>query len=81
VRQLLDPALFTTPQAGRVPVQLRYTAEQYLALLSTYSAYLRLEPGPREALFAELRRLIDTEAGGSLELSGFSAFHVARKRM
>lgn len=80
VRQLLDPDLFTTPQAGRVPVQLRYTAEQYLALLSTYSPYLRLEPGPREALFAELRRIIDTEAGGSLALSGFSAFHVARKR-
>ncbi len=80
VRQLVDPALFTTPQGGRVRVQLRYTAEHYLALLSTYSPYLRLEPGPREALFAELRRLIDTEAGGSVELTGHSAFHVARKR-
>ncbi|MCP9828195.1 class I SAM-dependent methyltransferase [Synechococcus sp. L2F] len=80
VRQLVDPALFTTPQGVRVRVQLRYTAEHYLALLSTYSPYLRLEPGPREALFAELRRLIDTEAGGSVELTGHSAFHVARKR-
>ncbi|WP_255147508.1 class I SAM-dependent methyltransferase [Synechococcus sp. ATX 2A4] len=80
VQQLVDPALFLPPQAGRVPVQLTYSAEQYLALLSTYSPYLRLEPGAREALFAELRRIIDTEAGGSLELSGHSAFHVARKR-
>lgn len=80
VQQLVDSALFLPPQAGRVPVQLTYSADQYLALLSTYSPYLRLEPGPRAALFAELRRIIDTEAGGSLELSGHSAFHVARKR-
>lgn len=79
--QLVDPALFTDLRPGHVRIELRYTAEQYLALLSTYSPYLRLEPGLREALFGELRRLIDTEAGGSLELSGFSAFHVARKRM
>ncbi len=78
--QLVDPALFTDLRPGHVRIELRYTTEHYLALLSTYSPYLRLEPGPREALFAELRRLIDTEAGGSLELTGFSAFHVARKR-
>ena len=60
-------------------VSIRYSADAYLLLLSTYSHYLVLPAAIRDSLFAEIRQIIDREFGGSLECTYRSACHVATK--
>lgn len=65
--------------AEQVLVETIYTVDDYLLLLNTYSPYLELEPGTRDALFAALKHKIEQDFGGELELSYLSAFHIAQK--
>ncbi|MBP0017750.1 MAG: class I SAM-dependent methyltransferase [Cyanobacteria bacterium SBLK] len=65
----------------KIPRQVTYTVDDYLMLLRTFSPYLRLETRDRELLFAALKKVIDRELHGKIELFYLSAFHIARKRM
>jgi ubiquinone/menaquinone biosynthesis C-methylase UbiE len=56
-----------------------YSIQDYLALLSTYSAYIALEPQPRMSLFTGLQEALDRYCGKSIELSYLSAFQIAEK--
>jgi SAM-dependent methyltransferase len=55
-----------------------YTADQYIALLSTFAAYISLDAGLRANLFAAIRRCIN-DAGSTIPLSYLSAFHIGVK--
>lgn len=61
-------------------VPIAYSSDDYLRLLTTYSHYLELDPAIRDALFADIRRIIDNEFGGRLALTYRSACQVMRKR-
>ncbi|KOP27544.1 methyltransferase [Hapalosiphon sp. MRB220] len=76
---MIDSERFQNLVAGNVESKIIYTTDEYLTLLNTYSAYLKLEPQSKEALFGGLRNMIDHEFDGSLELSYISAFHIAQK--
>ncbi|MGJ5676500.1 MAG: class I SAM-dependent methyltransferase [Nostochopsis sp.] len=76
---ITDSGQFQDLVAGNVESEVTYTTDEYLTLLNTYSPYLELEPQSKEALFAGLRKRIDDECGGSLQLSFISAFHIAQK--
>ncbi|MEM9980148.1 MAG: SAM-dependent methyltransferase, partial [Cyanobacteria bacterium P01_D01_bin.2] len=65
--------------SDHIESEVVYTTAEYLALLTTYSPYLRLEAQSRKALFNDLKDLIDREWGGRLQLSYISAFHIAQK--
>lgn len=75
-----DSGQFKQLMAGLVASEVTYSADDYLALLSTYSPYLKLDAHSREALFDRLRHTIERDFGGYLQLSYLSAFHVAQRR-
>ncbi len=59
---------------------LVYTITDYLALLSTLSPYIALEPETRTQLFEELATELSKTGSDRLDLTYLSAFHVAQKK-
>ncbi|PZD73263.1 putative methyltransferase [Acaryochloris thomasi RCC1774] len=57
-----------------------YSVDEYLTLLSTFSQYLELNEKSRDDLCEGLRKKIDKNFAGRLQLSNLSAFHIARKK-
>jgi ubiquinone/menaquinone biosynthesis C-methylase UbiE len=78
-RKIDESHLFTDLRFYSRVVSIRYSTDPYLLLLSTYSQYLALPAAIRDALFAEIRQIIDQEFEGSLDCTYRSACHVARK--
>ncbi len=58
-----------------------FTADQYIAMMSTASDHRLLEPAKRERLFAEMRRLIDARPGGRVRKHLLTILHVARSHV
>ena len=78
-QMMLDSGRFQNLVTATVETTLTYTSDQYISLLCTYSPYLKLERGTREALFAELRQCIIEQGAGEIDLSYLSTFHIAQK--
>ena len=57
-----------------------YTADQYVALLSTFSGHIVMEPAEREHLFAEIRRRIAARSDPRVRRHWLAILHVARRR-
>lgn len=74
-----DSSQFRDLISSQIQVEVTYTVDEYLALLNTYSPYLKLDPQNKELLFQGLRNKIERNYGGSLQLSYVSAFHIAQK--
>jgi SAM-dependent methyltransferase len=62
---------------GQMEVEMTYSIDQYLLLLTTYSPYLKLKPHQKQPLFAALRHTL-MQQGETIQLSCISAFHVVR---
>jgi SAM-dependent methyltransferase len=75
----IDSGKFKGLISGQVISEVTYTVDDYLTLLNTYSPYLKLAPENKESLFLGLRRCIEDDFGGSLQLSYISAFHITQK--
>ena len=60
-------------------VKVVYSLSDYLTLLTTLSPYIKLESQQREALLAELQRILQLNFGGSLELNYLSLLQIAKK--
>jgi SAM-dependent methyltransferase len=56
----------------------RYTAEQYVSLLDTFSSHLTMDRSARDALYAEVRERIARRPGGSVTRHWLVILHVAR---
>lgn len=69
---------FRLVATSSVEVFCDYTADQYIALLSTFSPYLSLPSDQRDSLFAAIRRYID-DSGSMIPLSYLSAYHIGMK--
>jgi hypothetical protein len=63
--------------ASQFKVEVTYTVDQYLMLLSTYSPYVKLEAQQKQTLFARLREVLE-QNGTTIQLSYVSAFHIVR---
>jgi SAM-dependent methyltransferase len=57
-----------------------YTAEEYIALLSTYSGHRALEPARREDLYGRIRRRIEARPAGRVTKTYLTMLNVARRR-
>lgn len=77
---VIDSGKFKNLVFGHISTEVTYTVEEYLALLNTYSPYLKLKPQKKKALFKGLRKRIESDFDGSLKLSYISAFHIAQKK-
>ncbi|AOX02630.1 methyltransferase [Moorena producens PAL-8-15-08-1] len=56
-----------------------YSLDNYLALLSSLSAYIALDPQQRESLFQGVKEILELEVGNSLETSYLSVLQIAKK--
>ena len=63
--------------SGHTEVEVTYSINQYLLLLTTYSPHLKLDPQQKQHLFAGLRQVLE-QNGDTIQLSYVSAFHIAR---
>jgi hypothetical protein len=59
--------------------EVQYTAEQYIALLNTFSGHIAMDPTKRDYLYGEIRRRIHRRAGRMLRRHWASILHVATR--
>jgi SAM-dependent methyltransferase len=59
--------------------QVRYTADEYVAVLDTYSGHRALEPTLRERLYDRIRRRIRAEPGQTVTKSYLATLNVAER--
>ena len=78
-QMMLDSGRFHNLVTATVEGSLTYTADQTIALLSTYSLYLKLDPLLRSALFAGLKQCLVEQGVGAIQLSYLSTYHLAQK--
>jgi SAM-dependent methyltransferase len=74
-----EPAL-TDVETAFFPVELEYTAEEHVGLLSTYSDHLRLPADRRQALFDCIGGLFDARYGGRIVKRNVVELDLARRR-
>jgi SAM-dependent methyltransferase len=72
--------LFEKPIAKRYPWDEQYTAEQYIALLGTYSDHINLPKPEREELFRAITELINANYKGVIIKHYESMLEIRRKK-
>ncbi|WP_431899111.1 hypothetical protein [Nonomuraea sp. bgisy101] len=58
---------------------LRYTADEYIALLDTFSGHIAMEPAKREHLYQEVRRLLAARPDGRLTRHWSAVLTIGRR--
>lgn len=83
--QLLDErpeidatGLFSTIDVRHFDWEISYSADEYIALLSTFSNHLAMRPARRDTLFAEIGERIRARPAGLVHRHWGAALHVAR---
>ena len=76
----LDERLFEHVSTHRVLWERRYSADEYLELLATYSPNIARPPEQRERLFAALRERIEARADPHVDKAYLTQLQVARRR-
>lgn len=87
--EVTDPVAGEMAASGRFEVVgerryvwgLRYTVDQYLALLDTFSGHIAMGPAKRGRLYGEIRRLIGERPDGMLTRHWISILTVGRLSM
>jgi SAM-dependent methyltransferase len=72
--------LFDDVQVRRYVWERHYTADEYVALLATFSGHIAMEPERREHLYDEIRRRIGLRDDPRVLRHWFAILHVARRR-
>ena len=72
--------LFEDVRIRRYVWARHYTAEEYLALLDTFSGHVAMERATRERLYAEIRKRIGARADARVLRHWFAVLHVAQRR-
>jgi SAM-dependent methyltransferase len=71
--------LFDRVDVRRYRWETRYSADQYIALLETFSGHLAMEPSERAHLYAEIRERIGRRANPTVLRDWCATLHVARR--
>jgi SAM-dependent methyltransferase len=69
--------LFADVEIRRYVWELSYTAEEYVALLDTFSGHIAMEPAKREHLYGEIRRRIRKRTDPRVTRHWCAILHVA----
>ena len=70
---------FTVAGTRRYVWALRYTADEYIALLDTFSGHIAMEPAKREHLYHEIRRRLAARPDGRLTRHWSAVLTVGRR--
>lgn len=82
LREEIEAAgLFADVEVRRYVWKQSYTADDYVAVLSTYSGHRAMEPSVREHLYREVRRRIDTRSDGRVTKHYLNVLHIARRTL
>jgi SAM-dependent methyltransferase len=71
--------LFEDVRVRRYVWDCSYTADEYVALLSTFSGHIAMEDAKRERLYREIRRRIGQRPDGRVLRHWYAILHVARR--
>jgi SAM-dependent methyltransferase len=72
--------LFTDVTVRRFDWEIRYTAEEYIALIGTFSSSLSMAPWQRDRLYGEIRRRLAERPDGLLRRHWGAVLNVARRQ-
>ena len=78
VEAIGSSGFFAHPIVHRYVWSRDYTAEQYLALLSTYSGHIAATPRQRETLFTAIRDLIAARPSATVRKHYLNTLQIAR---
>ena len=78
--EIAATGLFADVATPRFQWEIRYSAEDYIRLLSTFSGHIAMEPWQRDRLYGEIRRLLALRPDGLVRRHWGGVLHVARKR-
>jgi len=78
-QKAIDSGKFKNLVSEQIVCKVNYYIDDFLLLLSTYTPYLKLDIETRNCLFAELRKKIEDNYGGNIQITYISAFQVAKK--
>jgi SAM-dependent methyltransferase len=71
--------LFERIEVRRYLWETRYTADEYIALLSTFSGHIAMDPAKREYLYREIRERIEGRPDRRVRRHWLAILHVARR--
>jgi SAM-dependent methyltransferase len=78
-QKAINSGKFKNLVSEQVVCKVDYYIDEFLLLLSTYTAYLKLDIETRNCLFIELREKIANNYGVNIQTTYISAFQVAQK--
>jgi SAM-dependent methyltransferase len=73
--------LFEDVRVRRYVWERLYTADEYIALLDTFSGHVSMDSPKRDRLYAEIRARIASRADGRVRRHWYAVLHVARARI
>jgi SAM-dependent methyltransferase len=77
--EIQESGLFETVRVNHYDWEQIYNAEDYIALLSTFSGHIAMEPWQRDRLFSEIRRRLKERPDGNVRRHWGAVLHVARR--
>jgi SAM-dependent methyltransferase len=77
--EILATSLFDDVVVRQFDWEVVYDADEYIALLETFSGHILMQPWQRERLFGEIRRRLAKRPDGRLRRHWGAALHVARR--
>jgi SAM-dependent methyltransferase len=72
--------LFENVSVRRYLWERQYTADEYIALLETFSGHISMDAWKRERLYGEVRRRIDSRPERHVRRHWYAILHIARRR-
>jgi SAM-dependent methyltransferase len=77
--EIEESGLFETVSVNHYDWEQIYNAEDYIALLGTFSGHIAMQPWQRDRLFSEIRRRLKERPDGNLRRHWGTVLHVARR--
>jgi hypothetical protein len=72
--------LFEDVRVRRYVWERSYTADEYIALLETFSGHITMDVAKRERLYREIRERIGSRPGQRVRRHWYAILHVARRQ-
>jgi SAM-dependent methyltransferase len=77
--EIAASGLFEKTQVRRYVWDCLYTADEYIALLETFSGHISMDASKRDALYREVRNRIDHRPERRVRRHWYAILHVSRK--